>query len=61
VRVPGIAVVIANLMYTVAAVVFVLADWMPLTTTGVVLTLATGIYTAVFAELQYQGLRRMKA
>jgi hypothetical protein len=60
VRVPGIAVVIANLMYTVAAVVFVLADWMPLTTTGVVLTLATGVYTAVFAELQYQGLRRMK-
>jgi hypothetical protein len=60
VRVPGIAVVFANLMYTVAAVVFVLADWMPLTTTGVVLTLATGVYTAVFAELQYQGLRRMK-
>ena len=41
--------------------VLVLADWMPLTTTGVVLTLATGVYTAVFAELQFQGLRRMKA
>jgi hypothetical protein len=27
----------------------------------VVLTLATGVYTAVFAELQYTGLRRMKA
>ncbi|MGH3674591.1 MAG: hypothetical protein ACRDU5_02420 [Mycobacterium sp.] len=61
VRVPGIAVIIANVLYTVAAVVFVLADWMPLTTTGVVLALATGVYTLVFAELQYQGLRRMKA
>jgi hypothetical protein len=61
VRVPGIAVIIANLLYTVAAVVLVLADWMPLTTIGVVLTLATGVYTAVFAELQYQGVRRIKA
>ena len=61
VRVPGIAVIIANLMYTVAAVVLVLADWMSLTTVGVVLTLATGVYTAVFAELQYVGVRRIKA
>jgi hypothetical protein len=61
VRVPGIAVIIANLLYTLAAVVLVLSDWMPLTTTGVVLTLATGVYTLVFAELQYQGWRRIKA
>jgi CHASE2 domain-containing sensor protein len=61
VRKPGIAVAIANVVYTVAAVVLVLADWMPLTTLGVVLTLATGVYTLVFAELQYQGVRRMKA
>jgi hypothetical protein len=60
VRVPGIAVIIANLLYTVGAVVLVLADWMPLTTIGVVLTLATGVYTAVFADLQYQGVRRIK-
>ena len=59
-RVPGIAVIAANLLYTVAAVVFVLTDSMPLTTTGVVLTLASGVYTLVFAELQYQGLRRIK-
>ena len=39
----------------------VLADVFPLTTTGVVLTLATGVYTLVMAELQYQGLRRIKA
>jgi CHASE2 domain-containing sensor protein len=61
VRKPGIAVAIANAVYTVAAVVFVLADWMPLTTLGVVLTLATGVYTLVFAELQCQGVRRMKS
>jgi CHASE2 domain-containing sensor protein len=61
VRKPGIAVAIVNVVYTVAAVVLVLADWMPLTTLGVVLTLATGVYTLVFAELQYQGVRRMKA
>jgi hypothetical protein len=61
VRRAGMAVIIANLLYTVAAVVLVLSDWMPLTTTGVVLTLATGVYTLVFAELQYQGWRRVKA
>lgn len=61
VRVPGIAVIVANLLYTAASVVLVLSDWMPLTTTGVVLTLATGVYTLVFAELQYQGWRRVKA
>ena len=33
----------------------------PLTTTGVVLTLADGVYTLVMAELQYQGVRRIKA
>jgi hypothetical protein len=61
VRKPGIAVIIANVLYTVGAVVLVLVGWMPLTTLGVVLTLATGVYTLVFAELQYQGVRRMKA
>ena len=60
-RAPGIGVAAGNLLFTVAAVVLVLADVFPLTTTGVVLTLATGVYTLVFAELQYQGVRRMKA
>jgi hypothetical protein len=57
----GMGVIIANLLYTVAAVVLVLADVFPLTATGVVLTLASGVYTLVFAELQYQGWRRIKA
>jgi hypothetical protein len=60
VRRAGMGVIIANLLYTVASVVFVLADVFPLTGTGVVLNLAAGVYTLVFAELQYQGWRRIK-
>jgi hypothetical protein len=61
VRRAGMAVIIANVAYTVAAIVLVLADIFPLTSTGVVLNLAAGVYTLVFAELQYQGWRRAKA
>jgi uncharacterized membrane protein (Fun14 family) len=46
-------------VYSVATVVFVLADAFGLTTAGVVLTLASGVYTLVMAELQYQGVRRI--
>jgi hypothetical protein len=45
----------------VAAVVLVLEDAFPLTTTGVIVTLGSGIYTLLFAELQYQGWRRARA
>ncbi|MFG1930968.1 hypothetical protein ACGFK1_09970 [Mycobacterium sp. NPDC048908] len=58
---PGIVIAVGNLLYTVASVVFVLADVFPLTVTGIVLTLATGVYTLVMAELQYTGWRRAKA
>jgi hypothetical protein len=61
VRRAGMGVIVANLLYTVAAVVFVLADVFPLTSAGVVLNLAAGAYTLVFAELQYQGWRRAGA
>lgn len=61
VRGAGIAVVAANVLYTVAAVAVVAVRAWPLTTVGVVLTLASGVYTLVFAELQYQGLRRLRA
>ncbi|WP_029114249.1 hypothetical protein [Mycobacterium sp. URHB0044] len=60
VRIPGIAVIAGNVLFTVAAVGVVLADVWPLTTAGVVLTLASGVYTLVMADLQYLGLRRMK-
>jgi hypothetical protein len=60
VRRPGIGVILANLLYTAAAVVVVLAGVWPLTTTGIVLTLGSGVYTLVMADLQYLGLRRMR-
>jgi hypothetical protein len=60
VRRAGLAVITANIAYTIAAVVVVVADVWPLTTTGVVLTLASGVYTLVFAELQYLGWRRLR-
>lgn len=56
---PAVAVIAANVVYAVAAVVLVVSGVFPLTTIGVVLTLATGVYTLAFAELQYQGLRRL--
>ncbi len=61
VRVPGIWVIAANLAFTVGAVILVIADVMPLTTVGVVVTLASGVYTLVMADLQYVGLRRLRA
>jgi hypothetical protein len=60
VRVPGIAVVIGNVLYAVGALAVVLVGVWPLTTTGVVLTLGSGVYTLVMADLQYLGLRRLK-
>jgi hypothetical protein len=57
----GIVIAAGNLLYTVASVIFVLADVFPLTATGVVLTLGAGVYTLVMAELQYTGWRRARA
>ncbi|WP_326545596.1 hypothetical protein QGN32_17615 [Mycolicibacterium sp. ND9-15] len=61
VRATGIVIAVGNFAYAVATVVFVLADVFPLTTAGVLLTLATGVYTLIMAELQYQGIRRITA
>ncbi|BCZ23634.1 hypothetical protein MYSE111917_08735 [Mycobacterium senriense] len=61
VRRAGMAVIIANVAYTVAAIVLVLADVFPLTSTGVVLNLTAGVGTLVIAEIQYQGWRRARA
>lgn len=60
VRAAGIATMVANLLFSVAAVVVVLARPVDLTTAGVVAVLAGGVYTLVFADLQYLGLRRMR-
>jgi hypothetical protein len=55
----GIGVVAANIVYTLAAMVA--AEAVPMTATGVAATLATGVYTAAFAWLQYLGVRRLAA
>jgi hypothetical protein len=55
----GIGVVAANVVYTLAAILAVEA--VPMTSTGVAATLATGVYTAAFAGLQYLGVRRLPA
>lgn len=60
VRTPGVWVIVANLLFTVAAVAVVLAGVWPLTTAGIVFVLAGGFYTLVMADLQYLGLRRMR-
>ncbi len=57
----GIAVIIANIVFTVAAVVVVAADALPLTETGISLMLASGCYTAAIGYLQYLGVRRLPA
>jgi hypothetical protein len=53
----GIGVVAANIIYTVAAIVA--AGLVPMTATGIAATLASGVYTAFFAWLQYLGVRRL--
>jgi hypothetical protein len=57
----GIGVVIANVVFTVAAVAVIAADALPLTAIGVIATLASGAYTALFGYLQYLGVRRLPA
>ncbi|HUM00373.1 MAG TPA: hypothetical protein VLU24_13380 [Mycobacterium sp.] len=57
----GIGVSLANVACTLATLAIVLSDAAPLTEAGVAVTLATGVYTAFFAYLQYLGARRLKA
>ena len=61
VRQTGVACSIGNLVYTAASVIMVLAGVFPLTTTGIVATLGSGVFTLVMADLQYLGLRRIRA
>jgi hypothetical protein len=57
----GIGVSLANLACTVGTLVIVMTDAAPLTESGIAATLATGVYTAFFAYLQYLGVRRLQA
>lgn len=58
VRRSGAGVVIANLLYTLAAGVVLLAQVFPFTPAGVAFVSASAIYTLSFAVLQYTGWRR---
>lgn len=59
VRPAGIGTVIANAACTVIALIAVFT--MALTTAGVVVVIATGIYTLAMAEWQYVGVKRIPA
>ncbi|WP_046302397.1 hypothetical protein [Mycobacterium sp. UM_Kg27] len=55
----GIGVIAANVACTIAAIGVVEAGVLPLTGIGVVAMLASAVYTAFFAVMQYRGLRRL--
>jgi hypothetical protein len=55
----GTVVVGANIVFTLAALAA--PEVLPLTGTGVAATLASSVYTGVFAALQYLGVRRLEA
>ncbi|BCZ23180.1 hypothetical protein MYSE111917_23535 [Mycobacterium senriense] len=55
----GVSVLVANIVFALASIAA--AEALPLTATGVALTLGTGAFTAAFALLQYLGLRRLVA
>jgi hypothetical protein len=57
----GTGVAVANIVFTVATVVVVAADVLPLTATGIAATLASGVYTALIAYLEYLGVGRLPA
>jgi hypothetical protein len=54
----GIGVVVANVVFTLATIVA--AGALPMTPIGAAATLASGVYTAAFAGLQYLGVRRLQ-
>jgi hypothetical protein len=53
------AVIVVNALWVVDSVVLVVAGLLPLTTAGVAVVLAQAIAVAVFADLEYLGLRRL--
>jgi hypothetical protein len=57
----GAILVVGNLVYSALTVLAVLTGFWPLTTAGIVLTLGSGVYTLVMADLQYLGLKRARA
>ncbi|WP_328360016.1 hypothetical protein OG976_07530 [Mycobacterium sp. NBC_00419] len=59
VRRVGIALAVFNTVGTAGIVAIAMSGVLPLTSAGVAVTLACSAYTAVFAVLQYLGVRRL--
>lgn len=57
----GVVYIAANLLATVLYVMAGVMTWVPLTTAGVTLCIAFGVYTAVMADIQFLGLRRLRS
>ena len=55
----GVALAAFNTVGTVGFIAIATAGVLPLTSAGVAVTLACSVYTAVFAVLQYLGVRRL--
>lgn len=55
----GMVIVVANVVFSAAAVTVVVAGALPLTGAGDVMMLATAAATLGFAHLQYLGVRRL--
>ena len=60
-RVVGTAVVAGNVTLALGAVAVVVAGWLPLTAFGAAATLGAAAFTLGFADLQYLGVRRIRA
>ena len=56
----GVGVITANVVCTVAALELAETAAVPLTGAGTVAAVASSVYTAFFALLQYRGLRRLR-
>ena len=57
----GVGLIVGNVVLTVAVLVVVAVEALPLTGAGVAATLATGGYFALMGYLQYLGVRRLPA
>lgn len=59
VRRVGLGVVAGNVGFAVAVAAVLIGDWLPLTPSGVVLTVSFTVVTLAFAAVQYLGVRRL--
>lgn len=55
----GVALVVFNTVGTVGFIAIAATGFLPLTAGGIAVALACSVYTAVFAVLQYLGVRRL--